>query len=239
MMCLNFKYGVILLLVVLTSCHRKEVEADEQQGQSVLLPEHLTGFDPLNLGGNFRYLGQSILFAPTAPIGSIKAIIDATANARHAKADWLSYELFSIAPIKISISDHIGKIDRLDQGARQTPAARQAAKDSARLWFNEQIGRLLDIDSRGAGFDRTKAESIIGRYCEAKIWELALSPFAGGLFTERPTPLATCEGYYADKGFFAGPECDPDSNGKSYFSCLWNGGVFQSGFFALHYEISF
>ena len=83
---------------------------------------------------------------------------------------------------------------------------------------------------------RIEAETVLKKYCDAKLWQLATnSYFAERLYSERPSPFPFCEGFYAESGYFTTDICSSESNEQNFFSCLWHDGVFKTQRF-LQYE---
>ena len=106
---------------------------------------------------------------------------------------------------------------------------------SAGLWFADEMKRTVPDQKRRADLIDTFAG-----YCEAKIWQLAAQPyFASQKYLTRPTPLALCEKYYQDKGFFSDNAAScakaQDAGGKYFVQCLWEEGVMKTALFAHHF----
>lgn len=81
---------------------------------------------------------------------------------------------------------------------------------------------------------QARAERALGYYCQAKIFELALTPWLRSVeFLNRPSPAVACESYYRSEGMLSEQKeiCAAVEEGdaaRSYLACVWQEGVFRT-----------
>lgn len=113
---------------------------------------------------------------------------------------------------------------KLEQGI--LAAKEQIAKNDLNQFYQDRDSQL-ELEAgwlkEQALSDQQKQD--FEKYCQAMIWKFATSDtLKNYLFSVRPSPLGICESYYAEAGFFSGPECQTSSEGKEkdFFSCFWS-----------------
>lgn len=220
-------------------CRPKAKITDEQPRQQLEVPGFVIGDDPFLAGKDLSYQGQSLIFSSNASVESVRQMIETSSATRRAKADWLVFERDSLLPNQTKIAVFSGQVQQLEEGSRRSDATQRAGEFNAKVWFEtalEDLSRTAVVQSPE---EQQRARHIFEKYCEAKIWELAVSSFATAQYKERPSPLMFCEEYYTRAGFFGTPECRSSDSGKSYLKCLWQDGLMKTLSFVAHYDTPF
>ncbi len=225
------------LMLAVGGCGFGSVRKVENVPVPGIAKEQQSGF-LLSSGTDSRsFVGSLLVWKPETTRDDVAAILSATrryneayTGSRKAVVDLSSGELGSLR----QELDRLGKeINALDSGSGAALAVRSRRIDAASSWFE---GTKLDVQQKFSGsFDAGRADAIFGRYCDAKLWELATQPLlANGLFQLRPSPSPLCEAYYAKRSYFASEACArfdlPSSNppggtppvGQSAFECIWS-----------------
>lgn len=233
------KSGFIALALCLVACKPKTKDSEDQPSGRLDVPEFDFAADPFTGSKDQTYQGQSLIFSHDSTAESIRSLLDGSTSTRRAKAQWLSYDRDVVQADKAKVLALTNDAKRFESDYRQDSATRLAGLSFAKNWIN---GAVIDLRTGGvlsSDIEEQRAKQIFASYCDAKVWELALSTFATASYKERPTPLAFCEDYFVSAGFYTSAECLPSVSGKSYFKCLWQDGLMRTTLFASHYDIPF
>lgn len=222
------------LLLILGGCGFGSVRQVENVPVPAIAKDQQTAFS-LAPGSDARsFAGSLLVWKASSSRNDVAEILSATrryneayTGSRKAIADLYASDLNGLR----QELDRLGQeINALDAGSGSALKVRAQRLDAAASWFeNSKLGLQQKF---GASFDSNRADAIFGRYCDAKLWELATQPFlANGLFQLRPSPSPLCEAYYAKRSYFASPACtrfDPTTGnppvlpGQSAFECIWS-----------------
>jgi hypothetical protein len=224
---------------------KKPLQASQQPHGELKLPQHGDERAPLDLTGtelSVTYDGNLLLWNPKVTPDQIGAISDASVASRVAKAAQREFDLVTLQPEiaaaaaavtakEAEIAANAKAVDDTAKAKLNSPEARALKIDAAAKWFDASVAKLeasgaLTADGAAASRENFKA------YCEYKIYELATSRLIQLNYSERPSPLQMCEGYYRAQGLFSADAevCKPGRG--NYFDCLWAEGVFKSQTYA-------
>jgi hypothetical protein len=238
-----------LAFVALTACGGSVDKADQQLEGQLDLPDYRSqDNEPLALtgeSGNLYFTGSLIVWDSAVTPAQIKRIGDASRGARTIKSEIATYNNTEIAPLRAEVASvdkslegvRHGRAMAIQRGYQNSDLVRTVLLPVAEGWFPKRVNELKTAGAIGEG-DLPHINRMFNAYCEFKMWELALSPLASAKFLDRPTPLAMCEAYYKQKGYFTNAALcsESESGGQDYFSCLWNDGVLRSELFVSKLE---
>ncbi len=222
------------------ACQPGSPEVEPQPRGTIPLPEFRLTADPVQnhaLASDMVYRGSALVFDPASTPEQLSGVVAGTRDARLAKASWLKSERQVVRPLTSRMTEIKAAIAAVEAEARRDDNLRTAQAATAKAWLAH---RLDEEAVRGAA--RAKADGVWGMYCEAKLWELALSPrIVANRYLTRPSPLQLCEDHYAANDLLTGPRCAParTKSGLPYFGCLWLDGVMKTAFYADRFNGSF
>ena len=202
------------------------------------------GFDgDLNLAprNEMQFTGSMLTWDSRASGAAIAAMTGEVARLRRIWAEYHETKFHRISEAQSKIDAIKGPLRQLRRDLQAMPQTRGMQMPVAGVWWENQIARNERLGVVEPAGGAVHAKLVFDRYCEAKLWELAVTPqvLAAGN-SERPLALGLCESVYAAQGFFSGPVCQSamHNNGRagSWFSCIWREGVFQSRAFYSRYN---
>ena len=239
----NFLFLVVVTLVV--ACGGNAEKADQQKHGKVELPDHRSqNNEPLSLTDedqNLNFTGSLLVWDKDVTPAQMQRIGVASRETRRIKSDVVNYFYSEVVPAGKVLAESAKSFEvvageraaAIRKGYENLDLVRSVLVPVADGWFSKRLGEL-----RASGTiteaDKTHAEMMFGAYCEMKLWELAMSPFATANFMVRPTPLALCEPYYKEKQYFSDVALCPSeipAGGQDFFDCLWKDGVLRSALF--------
>ena len=248
-----FHRGMIALLplcLVLATlmgwgCGRHPARAKEQvQGQVAEYPSYPVRQDQkaftLTEGAENTVTyrtGTLLLLNPAFDPADLANLMQISKEIRLARADAVHYATAGALKASQDQKDIAATEGQIKQ--KRLEISQKVARDTrlanAAVWFDAEMKNVVKDP-----LAYTNIMDTFAGYCEAKIWQLAAQPyFAGKRYLKRPTPLALCEKYYKDKGFFAADAAScadaPDSQGKYFVACLWAEGVMKTALFQHHF----
>ncbi|SME88345.1 hypothetical protein [Pseudobacteriovorax antillogorgiicola] len=234
--------GAIVLGLGLSSCG-KWAKAKNQSVDTIAVPEYPSFRDnvysltpsqeAVGYGGTMVILNQAV------DPGDLADLLQASIDSRKA---WAETRLFTEENdfalkyaeggiYEVAIEDMKLELKKFEAEARdrtEEEVPDETLEITADTWLNEELERLYPGDTK----QQSDAMAVIGRYCDAKIWELATnSYFAMNRYSERPTPMAFCEPFFESQGYFQGATCADNPAGRNYFGCMWSQGVLNTSFF--------
>lgn len=204
--------------------------------------EHVLGLQGTDRAVGFG--GTMLIFNDDTTPELIADVLQASLDSRVAWAEARRFEveseyklMYTDRGIVPSAIDALKKdLDAFTQVAlAKTPIPLETKTENAIAWFPQELDKLYGPED---SVDRVAAVAFWPYYCDAKLFELATnSYFAAATFSQRPTPMAFCEGHYQSQGYFQDPLCADNEAGQNYFACLWKDGVvktwwFKNGYFA-------
>lgn len=231
-------FVVFLLTSILgcvLSCGQPRVTAPLNKNLQV--PE-FNNFGTLNLTSfDLRttvFNGSMVIFNNAIQVDEVTRLLQAS-NAYHqsriARNSYFSeFEKVEIAPRREAISRVQADLNVLqEQGNSKVLQLRSSA---ALRWLTNEADALAQ---KVSGLNPQAVSKVLNYYCEAKLWDFALSPASfEKTYKQRPTPAAICEGIYAanvDAQFFSDPSCNPNPAGQSYAKCIWNAGLKRTSYY--------
>ncbi len=235
----NLNWFGALALVAAISCGKRVKPADEQELGQLRIPAADLSADALALGKTQAYKGSAVIFAADATPEQIGRIAEAAKSSRRAKADWVGFKREQVDPLAGRWLTLNQELRDTEAKARADQSSRTAREAAARTWIDDRWAALGQAKVLKNDDHQSAAKAVFARYCEAKIWELAVSPLSFASYTRRPSPLILCEATYEARGLLQGEACQPSSTGKSFFACLWKEGVLKTSFFVGRYENAF
>ena len=225
----------VAVFMLVTACGQPRVKAP--QSKKLNPPE-------FNNGGNFNltsfdlkdtaFTGSMVVFNNRIQSETMTNLLRSSNEynvARIARNEsFSSFSRSEIEPRRNAISMKQSELDVLQaQGNAQVFKLRTEAAQS---WLTTQVEAL---GKQIPGLNKNKTNNVVKYYCEAKLWDFALSPAVfEKSYKQRPTPAAVCEGIYAanvEARFFDDPSCAPNPAGQSYFDCIWKAGVKKTAYY--------
>lgn len=231
--------ALALALAAAVSCGKRVKPADEQPQGQLQIPTADLSADALALGKTQSYKGSAVIFAKDATPEQIGRIAEGAKTSRRAKAAWTRFKREEVDPLAGRWRALKQQYRETDDAARADQGSRAAREAAARTWIDAQWAALGQVNVLKSDDHQSAARAVFARYCEAKIWELAVSPLSFQTYTQRPSPLILCEATYEAMGLFQGEACAPNPEGRSFFACLWKEGVLKTSFFVGRYERAF
>lgn len=185
--------------------------------------------------GTQVYDGRLIFWNPSAGPSGMARVHMSTVAGRQNKTRALGYAEREVLPARKEVENAQAIVAQrqkelldADQKGLRNPETLAKAQSEFFTWFPRTLSRIESMDP-GLAPSRSLIEERWQAYCDGKVWEMATSALALKRFTHRPTPLALCEAYFEDKGYFQNDAlCGPDQGGKSYFECLWKEGSLKT-----------
>lgn len=233
--------GLSALAALIISCGgtakapKQEIIAPEIPSYPAI-DNHIFSLTPAS--SSIGYGGTMLLFNEAAEIQDIANVLQISIDSRRAWAESKKFEVESNykkfftekGVIAEAISDMKTELRSFESAARaENPLTVDQKRENTSVWFNQTLEKAYGAEDNQ---EKSAAKFVWGQYCDAKVIELATNSYiASSSFTSRPTPMAFCENYYADKGYFSGETCNKNPAGQSYFSCLWNEGVLKTWWF--------
>ena len=222
-------------VAILASCGQPKVKTPA--GQKLNPPDfnnsgnfNLTSFDLKGTSFN----GSLVIFNAGIQPESVTNLF-ATSNdynaARIARNSFFSnFEKTTIEPQRATVAQTEAELESLENEANAHLLSLRS--DAAKTWLTGQAAGLV---AQMPGLDAARVNNVLNYYCEAKLWDFALSPAAfEKSYKQRPTPAAVCEGIYAantNARFFEDPSCAPNAAGQSYLECIWKAGVKRTSYY--------
>jgi hypothetical protein len=235
LMKVSHRVTIVLLAVLSTHCG-KWAKANKQSVETVAIPTYpKIEDDVFSLNGRkpqTTYRGTMLFINEATSPELLSHVINASVASRESWAEIKRFEQTTnylreygdrgLALQALSLMQSDLRNFELTALLKNPITADQRASN-ARTWITRELEGLSVTGDARATF-----EANWGAYCEAKIIELATHPvFAKNTYRSKPTPLALCEQYYTDAGFFSGTNCENPSD-RNYFSCLWQEGVLKT-----------
>ena len=240
---------VIFLLITLSGCGMPEL--DRHPIESGLVPPEWPVVEGLYLhddgDGQLDLKGSILIWDEKVSVADIKYLSEVS---NHKKAQTVHYEQTfkrvrderrQLAESQPLIDAKTAELQTLRNEAYQR--ARQVNPDEwqrqrQRLWqlgsewLQTKLDALAKLDEN---WDRTATEQVLRRYCEGKLFAMAVNPqILRRKFTNRPTPHIMCESYY--RQLFTSEICQPEPAGKDYLQCIWLDGILVSDYFRATYQ---
>lgn len=219
----------------------KKLEAKEQEKGQFNLPSSGDTGAPLDLVGtneSVTYGGKFLLWADGVTPEQIAAIAEGSLNARRVKDEYTRYIKDQLEPAEVAILAKKSDIESNDaaivasvNAKQDTPEAYALKEELTSKWFEGSLQRLREAEYLSEAGAAEASERFKG-FCEAKLYQFAVSRLVRFSYTQRPRPLQMCEAYYAERGMFTGSSCAPNAYGANYFKCVWGEGVFKTQTFA-------
>ena len=232
--------GVVAVSVLsLGSCGRVKPATIQPSGQLVV-PDYPTNPDkPFSLtdGDSQLVVNASLLLWDREPSPEqVRDILDYTQAARILRSQALVEVKEKIIEGKKAVAlarSHYESFDAQIEDASKNVDHNAVRNYLSPLFASLLEDRLNDLEAKNiiTAADKSHAEALWPAYCEAKLWQLAVNTQLSKRYLVRPTPMATCEQYYASKNYFANQElCSSAANaqGKDYFLCIWQEGLLKS-----------
>jgi hypothetical protein len=252
---MNWQHKIIVLGITLTlvGCGFKPLKATSVDSEKLELPKF-----PAKDHGSFalaagktahNFSGNFLIWSPTVSPEQIRQVLEASINTRRERAKTLDMVKQIWLPANSQRAMTKIRYQEVDQsyraaltaGFRADKVRHDVTEPTARGWFAKRLTELTEDGATGDDWVRGhkgEIERSFQAYCDAKIWEFALSKMAVMNYKERPTPLGLCEEYYGSsdpvtgkKPYFQNLElCASSSSpeGKNYFACLWQDGLFKT-----------
>lgn len=169
-----------------------------------------------------EFTGSLLIWKPETTRDDVQAISSATRASNEAYVERLEQVGLAFEGAFENIENTIAELQmrREELAAESGLRDRSARLDYASRWFESERSVLATQD---ASVDLAHATKLFGRYCDAKLWQMATSVLlADGVFSQRPTPAAVCEPHYEERGYFETAECErQEGMSRSYFVCFW------------------
>ena len=245
--------GGAAVALTMVGCGRKPHSAPQQQDQvaAPTFPSAEAGpFMLTEAAGRIDYKGNLLVWNPAVTPDGVRAVADAVVDGRRQKLAMLEYRRSLNLPELEKGAAQAGsrlvaakdELDRYSATVDDNPEVLARRRALAGGWFEARLAELSRPGSEPVltPADLTAARERFHWYCEAKIWEFAVSPLAAKAYSSRPTPLALCEDYYRTRLDPAGhpdpllsadaAECQDGASpaGKVYVDCLWRQGIAKS-----------
>ncbi len=223
--------GIVSLLFVGISCGKLQPKSLDTV--SLRVPDYSVTQDFSLSGdsGSRRFFGQVLIWDPAVQPQSVAQVLTLKRQANEASVERLrSLNAFVSGVLEPASKELIRLKANKDRVALDAaPRVRAQSLGLAKQWLeSELVAHIPETESRRVS---ENARSVFGAYCEARLWAFATSKaLAHFEYVERPTPLAVCEGVYAERGFFNNPSCESSLNSKNYFECFWSGAIFKTRF---------
>lgn len=245
-----YKISFFSLMALALSCGIRMPKADPVASSPVELPRF-----PQNDQSAFalaagprahNYTGNLLIWSPEVTPPLVQGVLDASIRTRKARAETLRLIQEKWIPAKSALQLAEGLYQEVDKtylaaltaGFRAEAVRKEVTQPTAKKWFDERLTELIQESAFEEGWIASHEQEIrrnFAGYCDAKIWEFAVSRLATMPFMERPTPLGLCEDYYASANADTGKKpyfqnetlCGraPEGQGKNYFACLWQDGL--------------
>lgn len=252
---MNWRRKLIQLSITstLVGCGFKPLKATSVDSEKLELPKFPpSGHDSFALAAGktaHNFSGNFLIWSPTVSPQQIRQVLEASINTRRERSNTLAMIKESWLPAKIQQAMAKTRYQEIDQtyraaltaGFRADKVRHDVTEPTARGWFAKRLNELTEDEAKGDDWIRghkREIERSFQAYCDAKIWEFALSKMAVMNYKERPTPLGLCEEYYGSsepstgkKPYFQNLElCAPASSpeGKNYFACVWHDGLLKT-----------
>lgn len=183
--------------------------------------------------GEIQFSGTMLAWDPAASGAAIALMTAEVARLRRIWAEYYEIKFHGISDAQHDVDIIHASLRQLRREVQALPQTRVMQIAAAGNWWENQIAlheQLGIVDPAGGA---AHARHVFHRYCDAKLWEFAVSPpVFNGVYSKRPVTFGPCESYYSSEGFFAGPSCDEGV----WFDCFWREGVFRTHGFHSRYD---
>lgn len=206
----------------LSACGLNPIKEPESKGVEPAPVRSQYGFSLNEQEKPREFTGSLLIWKPETTRDDVQAISSATRASNEAYVERVDQVTASFEGSFADIDAVIAELQvRRDELAAESGVRDRIARlDFASRWFESE---KIVLASQDASVDLAHASKLFGRYCDAKLWQMATSVLlADGVFIQRPTPAAVCEPHYAEQGYFVASECaSEEGTGRSYYSCFW------------------
>jgi hypothetical protein len=218
---------------LLLACAEPKTGRFRDEDLSVNAPVTSEGLELLKPGTEWAFgMGSLLVWDPAVESQAVHDMIELNQQRRTIQQEILRIRAEDI------IAGEGEELLNLSAAGEALETERAKALDSerrrrAKEWFESELGNL------SGEFDRARSRDMFAMYCQAKVWERALDPtLIQQTFSRRPTPLALCEEVYRQLRLFeygeAIGDCEPQTEERDYFSCLWTHGVMKTPLFQFY-----
>jgi hypothetical protein len=235
----------------LFGCSAKQRVVAPRPENKLVLPGYRPGSDEIFLtdGAAEKFYGSMLVWndgASPENIEAISVLSDETKELEAMAADFYKDHgpsLLMIADLTTQRANVAleGQNDLTRRRAQGDLQQRPQLVENSNGWLQTTVDGFV----QGGILTQLDADEAMKRfasYCEAKLFEMATSPYLMSFnYIDRPTPNPICERVYAQKGLLVTDtaECkSPAQAGetKDFFQCFWLQGVFKTDYWMKKYS---